>query len=272
MQAFAHCPASTLSGIRYLLTDIDDTLTHEGRLAASTLAALERLDAAGIKVIPVTGGCAGWCDHIARAWPVASVIGENGAFAFRRQGQRILTTWWEDEQRLRARQRHVMTVARQLLLNHPRAALAQDQPFRFADVAVDHCQAVGPLAQSEIRAIIAGFTAAGIQARASSIHINAWQGEFDKARMAVRVLTETFGLDRMQLEQEVMYVGDAPNDAPMFATFRHTVGVANIIQHRAALGWEPCWVTRHSHGTGVEEIAEALLTARKGVENVKTDA
>ena len=78
MQAFAHCPACTLSGIRYLLTDIDDTLTHEGRLAASTLAALERLDAAGIKVIPVTGGCAGWCDHIARAWPVASVIGENG--------------------------------------------------------------------------------------------------------------------------------------------------------------------------------------------------
>ncbi|BBO55316.1 HAD-IIB family hydrolase [Cobetia sp. AM6] len=272
MQAFAHCPASTLSGIRYLLTDIDDTLTHEGRLAASTLAALERLDAAGIKVIPVTGGCAGWCDHIARAWPVASVIGENGAFAFRRQGQRILTTWWEDEQRLRARQRHVMTVARQLLLNHPRAALAQDQPFRFADVAVDHCQAVSPLAQSEIRAIIAGFTAAGIQARASSIHINAWQGEFDKARMAVRVLTETFGLDRMQLEQEVMYVGDAPNDAPMFATFRHTVGVANIIQHRAALGWEPSWVTRHSHGAGVEEIAEALLMARKGVESVKTDA
>ena len=137
---------------------------------------------------------------------------------------------------------------------------------------MDHCQAVGPLAQSEIRAIIAGFTAAGIQARASSIHINAWQGEFDKARMVVRVLTETFGLDRMQLEQEVMYVGDAPNDAPMFATFRHTVGVANIIQHRAALGWEPSWVTRHSHGAGVEEIAEALLTARKGVESVKTDA
>ena len=69
-----------------------------------------------------------------------------------------------------------------------------------------------------------------------------------------------------------MYVGDAPNDAPMFATFRHTVGVANIIQHRAALGWEPSWVTRHSHGAGVEEIAEALLTARKGVESVKTDA
>ena len=107
---------------------------------------------------------------------------------------------------------------------------------------MDHCQAVSPLSQAQIHAIIAGFTAAGIQARASSIHINAWQGDFDKARMAVRVLTETFGLDRMQLEQEVMYVGDAPNDAPMFATFRHTVGVANILKHRAALGWEPAWL------------------------------
>lgn len=266
MQPFAHCPADTLSGIRYLLTDIDDTLTREGRLNASTLEALERLSAAGIRVIPVTGGCAGWCDHIARAWPVAAVIGENGAFAFRLQGQRLLTTWWEDERRLRARQRHVMSIAQQLLISHPQAALAQDQSFRFADVAIDHCQAVEPLSRQQIRAIIAGFTAAGIQARASSIHINAWQGDFDKARMAVHVLTETFALDRMQLENEVMYVGDAPNDAPMFATFRHTVGVANIIKHRGALGWEPSWITRHGHGAGVEEIADALLKAHEPAE------
>ncbi|GAB2786609.1 HAD-IIB family hydrolase [Halomonas shantousis] len=262
MQPFADCPAETLRGIRYLLTDIDDTLTEKGRLHATTLAALERLSAAGIAVIPVTGGCAGWCDHIARAWPVAAVIGENGAFSLRLDGQRLLTTWWEDEARMHANQRHVLEVAQRLLETQPRAALAQDQPYRRCDVAIDHNQAVS-LDAAQIEALIAGFRAAGIQARASSIHVNAWRGDFDKARMAVRLLVETFGLERMQLESDVMYIGDAPNDAPMFATFRHTVGVANLIRHRHRLNWKPAWLTQGAFGRGVEEVADALLAARQ---------
>lgn len=264
LKPFGDCPPEVLGGIRYLLTDIDDTLTEHGRLHAGTLAALERLAEAGIAVIPVTGGCAGWCDHIARAWPVAAVIGENGAFSFRREGGRLVTAWWDDPRRMRARQRHVLGVARQLLLSHPEAALAQDQDYRLCDVAIDHAQAVGPLGDHQIEAIIDGFQAAGVRARASSIHVNAWQGDFDKAGMALRLLGDPFALTRMQLEHQVMFVGDAPNDAPMFATFRHTVGVANLYRHRQRLGWKPAWITRGSHGRGVEEIAEALLTARGG--------
>ena len=69
--------------IRGVLTDIDDTLTTDGRLLPEAYAALERLRAAGLLVIPVTGRPAGWCDHIARMWPVDAVVGENGAFWFR---------------------------------------------------------------------------------------------------------------------------------------------------------------------------------------------
>ena len=32
----------------------------------------------GKLVIPITGRPAGWCDHIARMWPVDAVVGENG--------------------------------------------------------------------------------------------------------------------------------------------------------------------------------------------------
>ena len=263
MQAFADCPADTLAGIRYLLTDIDDTLTEDGRLAASTLAALEHLTDAGIQVIPVTGGCAGWCDHIARSWPVAAVIGENGAFAFRRDGKRLLTTWWEDAERLRAQQREVLAVTERLLAAYPQAALAQDQPYRLADVAVDHAQAVGPLAPETIDALLHGFQAADIQARASSIHINAWQSDFDKARMATRLLAETFGLSEADQQREVMYIGDAPNDAPMFATFAHAVGVANLLPHSERLNHEPAWLTERSHGRGVADIVSALLASRQ---------
>src|SRR5689334_9171831 len=77
-------PVSQLprEGVRGLLFDIDETLTTEGRLTAEAYAAMERLKRAGRIVVPVTGRAAGWCDHIARMWPVDAVIGENGAFYF----------------------------------------------------------------------------------------------------------------------------------------------------------------------------------------------
>ena len=52
-------------GIRFVLTDIDDTLTHNGRLPALAYESMERLKQADIKVIPITGRPAGWCDHFA---------------------------------------------------------------------------------------------------------------------------------------------------------------------------------------------------------------
>src|SRR5450830_2106206 len=62
-----------------VFTDIDDTLTTDGKLSAQAYTALETLQRAGLRVIPVTGRPAGWCDQIARMWPVDGIIGENGA-------------------------------------------------------------------------------------------------------------------------------------------------------------------------------------------------
>src|SRR2546427_12735738 len=69
-------------GVRAVLVDIDETLTTAGKLTRHAYAALQRLHAAGRIVVPVTGRPAGWCDHIARMWPVGAVGGENGAFYF----------------------------------------------------------------------------------------------------------------------------------------------------------------------------------------------
>ena len=76
-------------GIRGLLFDIDDTLTSEGRLTAGAYAALERWHAAGRLAVPITGRPAGWCDQIARLWPVDAVVGENGAFYFQHREGRL---------------------------------------------------------------------------------------------------------------------------------------------------------------------------------------
>jgi len=82
MKPIAAMSSEEARGVRYILMDIDDTLTREGKLLSSSYSALWKLKEAGLKVIPVTGRPAGWCDLIAREWPVDGVVGENGALAF----------------------------------------------------------------------------------------------------------------------------------------------------------------------------------------------
>ncbi|MDR0448042.1 MAG: HAD hydrolase family protein, partial [Treponema sp.] len=79
MKLFNEMGIGEAAGIRYVLMDIDDTLTTGGKLSAPAYTALWRLHEAGLKVIPITGRPAGWCDLIAREWPVDAVVGENGA-------------------------------------------------------------------------------------------------------------------------------------------------------------------------------------------------
>ena len=80
MTPLAQCPRETLAAIEGVLTDIDETVSTHSRLTAEAYGAMEALKKAGFRVIPVTGRPAGWCDHIARFWPVDAVVGENGAF------------------------------------------------------------------------------------------------------------------------------------------------------------------------------------------------
>ncbi|MBB3140484.1 HAD-IIB family hydrolase [Halomonas organivorans] len=253
-----------LARVSVVLTDVDDTLTRHGQLASTTLAAIERLAAAGVTVIPVTGGCAGWCDHIVRAWPVAAVIGESGAFRFRRTASggldvhsvRPLPALREEQQRL-------LAIAERTMRDVPGARLAADQPYRLADVAVDHAQDVEPLDAAAIDQLIVAFREAGASARASSIHVNAWFGDHDKATMASWVLEHDLGLDAEACRERVLFIGDAPNDASLFQRHPLGVGVANLAPHLDHLPCPPRWLCDASHGEGFVEMAEALLASRR---------
>jgi hydroxymethylpyrimidine pyrophosphatase-like HAD family hydrolase len=75
MKPIAEMSAAEAAGLRYVLMDIDDTLTRGGKLLASAYSGLWKLKEAGLKVIPVTGRPAGWCDLIARERPVDGVVG-----------------------------------------------------------------------------------------------------------------------------------------------------------------------------------------------------
>jgi hypothetical protein len=243
-------------GVRFVLFDLDDTLTSAGRLTAEAYAALESLQRGGMKLVPVTGRPAGWCDHIARMWPVDAIVGENGAFYFCFADGKLHKRFLDDPQ-VRQRQRIRLTeIARGILAQVPGSAIASDQPYRETDLAIDYREDVAPLPLERAERIAQLMRAAGLTAKVSSIHVNGWFGRYDKLATARMLFAERFGLDLGAANREIVYAGDSPNDAPMFAFFDHSVGVANV---RRFPGLQPNYVTRGEAGAGFAELAAHLL-------------
>jgi HAD superfamily hydrolase (TIGR01484 family) len=168
--------------IRVVLTDIDDTVTTEGMLTAAAYGALERLHRAGFLVVPVTGRPAGWCDHIARMWPVDAVVGENGAFYFRydRERKTMQQRFWASPEELKRNRAKLEAIETEVLASVPGTALASDQAYRMADLAIDFCEDVPALPEAEVDRIVSIFERAGAQAKVSSIHVNGWFGDYNK--------------------------------------------------------------------------------------------
>ncbi|MDX1435011.1 MAG: HAD-IIB family hydrolase, partial [Gammaproteobacteria bacterium] len=250
---------------RGVLLDIDDTLTTDGRLTARAYAALEHLRAEGLLVVPITGRPAGWCDHIARMWPVDGVVGENGAFYFRyerarRHMRRRFVASAGERARLRAR---LAALGAEIIAAVPGAQLAADQPYRESDLAIDYREDVAPLDRGQVARIVELFHAAGANAKVSSIHVNGWFGDYDKLGMTCTMLRECFDMDPDRDRERFVFVGDSPNDAPMFAYFPCSVGVANVARFAAELSARPAYVTDAESGDGFAELADALIEARR---------
>ena len=257
-------PADRLRHLRFILCDIDDTVTTEGKLTARAYAAMERLADSRLSVIPITGRPGGWCDHIARMWPVAGVVGENGAFYFRYDAQRrvMQRRFWFDESQRRDSRARLETLRREILAAVPRAGIASDQPYRDSDLAIDFAEDVGPLDRAEIDRIVSMFEAAGARAKVSSIHANGWFGDFDKLAMTRVMLREVFAVDLDRDKASCLFIGDSPNDAPMFGFFPVSVGVANVRDFEDRLPARPAYVTRARGGDGFAEMAERVLAGR----------
>ena len=261
MQSIASFPSDIRSTLKGVFSDIDDTLTNDGSLTAAAYTAMERLQQAGLLMIPITGRPAGWCDHIARMWPVDGVVGENGAFYFRydRSQKKMIRRFLQsDEERARGRQK-LAALREQILAAVPGTGIASDQSYREADLAIDFCEDVPALPQDDIDRIVNLFRAAGAAARVSSIHVNGWFGNYDKLTMTKIMMAECFGVDLDTGKEHFTFVGDSPNDAPMFAHFPHAVGVANVADFEGRMDATPAYITEGRGGTGFAEFANIIL-------------
>ena len=106
------------------------------------------------------------------------------------------------------------------------------------------------------------FKRFGATAKVSSIHVNGWFGSYDKLTTSSRFLKDILDLDVQADAERIVFVGDSPNDAPMFGFFPNSVGVANVMAFKDVLPAAPRWVTSQPSARGFAELADLLLEAR----------
>ena len=264
MKPLSTFPRAERRNIRGVFTDIDDTLTTDGLLTAEAYTAMERLQSLGLALVPITGRPAGWCDHISRMWPVDGIVGENGAFYFHydRDKRRMTRRYVDSDEQRAANRERLTALGRHILEQVPGAAISADQLYRETDLAIDFCEDVDRLPMSSVDRIVALFDEVGATAKVSSIHVNGWFGSYDKLTMTKHFAADCLGVDLDDARGEFIFAGDSPNDAPMFAFFSHSVGVANVLDFEDRLEVAPTYVTQNRGAAGFAELAALLIDAR----------
>jgi len=265
MRPISEFPAEAGATITTVFADIDDTMTTDGRLPSSVYQALEKLFAAGFHVAPITGRPAGWCDMIARLWPVSGVVGENGAFYFTydHANKHMRRQFFASSAERIANRNKLDYIKKRILSEVPGCAVSADQAYREADLAMDFCEDVAPLDDQEVARIKEIFKEEGATAKISSIHVNGWFGRYDKLSMSRRFAAEVLGFDLDSNRDKVVFCGDSPNDAAMFGFFPNSCGVANVLDFKGQLEAEPNWIASRKSGDGFVEIAEKLLETKR---------
>jgi len=252
-----------LHNIRCLFTDIDDTMSTDGKITEEAYQALWRAQEAGLVVVPVTGRPAGWCDHIARMWPVGGVIGENGGLYMRMTGQGLQCVYRYDADTRAGFQKRLQQIREEILAKVPGCGIASDQPYREYDLAIDISEDVPPLSPEAVAEIVRIFESHGATAKVSSVHVNGWFGDFDKLTMTEQYTRDVFGVSLHEEIDTFAFSGDSPNDEPMFAHFSHSFGVANVRQYLPQMKSPPATITQSEAGAGFTEVVYAILRDRQ---------
>jgi len=261
MQDLAVLSSEEAKSVRFLLTDVDDTITSKGKLKPQALKALYDLADAGIRIICVTGGSAGWGDTYLRQWPVEAVISESGAVSLYRDSDRIRhfvhPSIIQDRYALRAK-----AMIDAVLGEVPGSKLSSDQFARLFDVAFDHGSERPYLDEAGIEQVVQVCKRMGASTAVSSIHVNAWFGSFDKFEGARAFFENILGLSEAEMLSQACYCGDAPNDQVMFSKFPLSFGVGNVRMHQKSMQFLPAYIAPSEGGEGFAEIARQILAER----------
>ena len=247
-----------LSGpVRALFSDLDGTLTTDGRLEPATYAALGRLADAGIPVVIVTGRPSGWGQALMSIAPVAAVVSENGGVSFVSSGNRTEKLYGVPQDEVAPWRQKMHAALAHVKQEIPGTQLSSDSCYREVDLAIDWNEEVSLTVEDAERAA-ALLRSHGFSAWRSSVHVNFSPPAFDKLSGCKTIVERVFDGDAEDLSSYV-YVGDALNDAPMFRGFANSVGVANVRDWWDLLAHKPAFVTKEREGAGFRELVTHLV-------------
>jgi hypothetical protein len=242
---------ANLSDIHLIASDVDGTLTHNGKFSSDFISTLLDLQSAGIKVLLVTGRSAGWVSALVNYLPIEGAIAENGGLYLQPNGNQDLLSSIPNVSRHRILLENTFHHIKQKFPNlHP----STDNQFRITDWTFD----VDGLATDDLEEIAGqcqqmgwSFTYSNVQCHIKPIHQ-------DKATGLLSVLSKYFP---EVTSQQVLTVGDSPNDEAMFnpELFPISVGVANVRHYQDKMQHLPKYVTQASEFAGFSELAKLLL-------------
>jgi HAD superfamily hydrolase (TIGR01484 family) len=240
-----------LSDIRLIASDVDGTLTRNGKFSSDFISTLLDLQSAGIKVFLVTGRSAGWVSALVNYLPVAGAIAENGGVFLQADGQKDLLSSVPNLSRHRILLENTFHHIKQLF---PNLLTSADNQFRITDWTFD----VDNLSADDIQAISAQCDLMGWSFTYSNVQCYIKPLSQDKATGLMSVLKKYFP----ELNsQQVLTAGDSPNDEAMFDPdlFPISVGVANVRHYQDKMLHLPNYVTQASEFAGFSELAKLLL-------------
>jgi len=238
--------------IQLVATDMDGTLTKQGKFTSDLILALEALKNKNIDVLIVTGRSAGWVQAIANYLPVIGAIAENGGLFYHNPtGSVQLLTQIND---LTVYRQKLASVFKLLQNKFPQLQESVDNRFRLTDWTFD----IGDLTKAQLTEIATICQGAGWGFTYSTVQCHIKSLVQDKAPGLQSVLRDYFP---QITATEIVTVGDSPNDESLFnqSVFPLSVGVANISAYYDRLKYQPTYIASKEEVDGFCDLADILL-------------
>ena len=239
------------NAVEIVITDVDDTITRNGKLYPNALQALWKLKRMGKMVVLLTGGSAGWADVYIRQWPVDAVIAESGAviLAHSKGGGIVYRFNPMIDPSFQKKKEELMKLTAGL-------RLSSDQFARLYDIAYEK----SALSAQEARTLKGMVKAAGGHWTESSIHINVSFGSFGKRSSLIFFLDSLYDIKVDRLRRNGVYLGDSTNDDDLFGFMPLSIGMHSVEDSRDSFVNLPRYITEGYGGNGFSEFVRNLAS------------
>jgi len=244
---------SCFNNLCLIVTDMDGTLTQQGKFTANLLQTFENLSSAQIPLMIITGRSAGWVSGLVSYLPVLGAIAENGGIFY--SGGELEPVVLSSIPDLGAHRRQLAEVYHHLQSEFPQLQESTDNRFRLTDWTFNNCQ----LTVTQLERLDTLCNALGWGFTYSSVHCHIKPASQNKGTSLIQVLSNYFP---QYSPKQVVTVGDSPNDASLFnpELFPLSVGVANILDYANELSYKPAYVTTAAEGEGFCELVRSILS------------